>query len=110
MIEIALHEIGTAKIDLFLPIVMKIIEPTVFQVTPDNADHGDILTHALDPWPQATHTAHQQVDLDAGPGGFVEHLDKTRVHNRIDLEDQVSFAAGLGMFNLPANQFLQSTA
>ena len=47
--------------------------------------------------PQATDAAHDEVDLHAGAGGFVEFLDDFLIHERIELHDDAAGFPGRGV-------------
>src|SRR5579883_2140875 len=95
MIEVALHQIGAAnQYLLFLDAAVgEIIDTAVFEETPDETDDANILA---DPWyarTQATHPAHDQVNLHACARGAIERANEFGVHQRVDLEDQAPLPA-----------------
>src|SRR5437867_4392181 len=89
MIEIALHQISAADVNLFLAPIAKIIEPAVFEITPNNTNYFYVIAYTFDPRSQATHTAHKQIHFYACLRGFIEQPDKIWIYNCIHFEDKM---------------------
>src|SRR3972149_7609574 len=108
VIKIARHEVGTARVKLFLPTIAEIIHAAMFEKTPNNTNNVNVIAHAFDAGLQATHAAHQQIHFYTCLRGFIEQLNKTLVDNGIDLEDEMCLLARLRVFDLASNQLLQA--
>ena len=69
----------------------------MFEEPADDADDANVFAQVRNPRAQATDAAHDQVDLHAGAGGFVEFLDDLLVDERIELHDHAAGFSGRGM-------------
>ena len=65
-IEIPLHQISAAKIEFLVAAVAEIIDPAVFEETPNDAYDADVLTPTLDARSQTADSANDEIDLDSG--------------------------------------------
>src|SRR5262245_5053459 len=79
-IQIAGHQIGTAKEDIVLPAMAKVIDAGVLQETADDGCHRDGVTHARDTGSEAANATHLEVNAHPGLRGTVERLDTWRVY------------------------------
>src|SRR5437588_162254 len=62
VIQIALHHVGTAQIDLLVAIIAKVEDATVLQKTPDNTPHTNIVTYVRNTRLQTAYTTYNQVN------------------------------------------------
>ena len=49
-VQIALHQVGRAKLDFLSPAVKKVKDTTVFKIAPNDADNFNIFAHAIHTW------------------------------------------------------------
>ena len=84
--EIARHPVGAAEVDLGLAAVLETKNAAVFEKSPDNAAHLDILAHIGMPALRAAHAAHHELDAHAGRGGAIEGLDHALLHQGVYLD------------------------
>jgi hypothetical protein len=110
VVEVPLHQISGAQVNFLLAAVQEVIDAAVFQVSSNNRDHHDMVTHTLDAGSQRSHAAHQQVHFDPGLRGLIKKLDHPRIDQSIDLEDQAGVAFRFGMFDLAADERFQTLA
>src|SRR6266498_2674785 len=99
----ARHEISTAHVDLFLAIIVEIIQTAMLQIAPYDTDHLDIIADTFETGSQTTHAAHKQIHFYARLGCLIEQLNELYIHNRVGFEDQVPVTPRLSVLDLTAN-------
>ena len=57
VVQIPCHQIGAAEKNLFIPIIIKIENPAMFQETPDHTDHANVFTEIWHSRHQAAYSA-----------------------------------------------------
>src|SRR5215211_2231284 len=70
-VEIALHHVRTAEVNLLVASVVEMIDAAVLEEPPYDAPRPDRLTPARNTGPQAAHASHDEIDLDTGNRGPV---------------------------------------
>src|SRR5271157_668250 len=109
-IQVARHEVRAAKVNFFLSTVAEIEYPAVLQEAAKNAGDANVLASSGKVGPQAADAAHQQVNFDAGLRRLVEQLDHFLVHQCVHLQDQVTAASVLLVFDFALDQLLEALA
>src|SRR5271157_1037280 len=109
-IQVARHEVRAAKVNFFLSTVAEIEYPAVLQEAAKNAGDANVLASSGKVGPQAADAAHQQVNFDAGLRRPVEQLDHFLVHQCVHLQDQVTAASVLLVFDFALDQLLEALA
>ena len=99
-IEVALHQVGAADVDLFLAAVEEVVDARVLEEAADDRSHRDVVADAGNAWPQAAHAADDQVDLHAGLRRAEERLDHALVGDGVVLDDDARRPAGLRVLDL----------
>mmetsp|Transcript_5394 Transcript_5394/g.16325 ORF Transcript_5394/g.16325 Transcript_5394/m.16325 type:complete len:850 (-) Transcript_5394:314-2863(-) len=99
--QVASHPIRRADEVRRIPVVVEHRHAVVLQEAPENADHPDILAHALDPRPQPAHAPNDAVHPDVGLARFVELADEDPVIEAVHLDQYRGVPAGLGVLDLP---------
>ena len=109
MIDIARHQVGAADVDLLLAAVVEVVNAAVFQKTPHDADHFDVIADPRHAGPQTADAAHQQLDL-ARPPAMPDTAARiiSGIHQRVHLENQMALAPGLAVLDLALDHGLQS--
>ena len=72
----------------------------MLEILPDDRPDANPLADAGDAGPERADAANDQVDLDTCLAGRIERADAGRVHERVQLQDDVRRAAGPGVVRL----------
>src|SRR5262245_27181839 len=102
-VEIAVHEVGAAQIDLFIAAVDEAIDAGMFEEAADDAADADRLAAAGPAGAQTAYAADDQVDGHALARGRVHLLDHRRVGHAVELGDDSGGASGLEVRNFAAD-------
>src|SRR5262249_34974947 len=109
-IEIALHQIGAADIDVQTSAVLERVDSGMFEESADNRAHLDVLAHAIDVRPEAADPSDNRVDPDTLERGAVKRSDHPWIGNRVVLQDDPGGTASAGMADLPLDQLREAVA
>src|SRR5437879_1778103 len=81
------------------------INTAVFEQSPDNAPHPDIVRKPLDAGPQRANAAHDEIDLDTRLRSLVKGIDQLWIGEAVHLGDYSCRASMPGMLGLATDQF-----
>src|SRR5499426_958277 len=102
-VEVAVHEVGAAQVDLFIAAVDEAIDAGMFEEAPDDAADADRLAAAGPAGAQAADAADDQVYRHALARGRVHFLDHRRVGHAVELGDDSGGASGLEVGDFAAD-------
>src|SRR6266852_2816758 len=107
-IEVARHEVGGGNVHRSLRVRQRMagpeaIDPAMLEEAADDRFDPDAIGEPGHAGPQATDTAHDEIDLDAGARGGVERVDDLRVDQRIHLHPDCRRTPGLDTDDLLAH-------
>ena len=92
--HIALHPVRAGEVNIFTSLRVEIKYTVVFQHTPDDGAHTDILRQSFHTRTQQTKTAHDQIDFHARLRSLVQRVDDLRLLQRIHFRDDARLASG----------------
>src|SRR5215216_4455177 len=75
-VKIALHQVGTAKINLVLATVAEVIDAAMLQEAANQTDHADVLAPTGNARSQAACPAHDELDLHPSAGRAIERTNQ----------------------------------
>src|SRR5262247_581695 len=102
-VEVAVHEVSAAQVDLFLTAVDEAIDAGMFEEAPDDAADADRLAAAGPAGAQAADAADDQVDGHALARGRIHLLDQRRVGHAVELRDDSGGPPGLEVRDFSAD-------
>jgi len=82
----------------------------VLQKAVDNTGDADVVTDALDAWPDTAHAPHDQLDLHASLAGGVEQCGNGFIHQVVEFDLDQAATARAGVINLALDQPLHFSA
>ena len=82
----------------------------MFEELANHAHHLDVVANAFDARAQAAHAPHDQFNVHAGLGGFVEQGNQAWIGEGIHFCPDVAPIARLGMGDFPADEVLHAAA
>src|SRR6185295_12487017 len=86
-VQVSLHPIRTANVDVFFASVKEIKDPAVLQESSDDTGHGDGVRQSRHSGPQRAHAANQQIYRNAFLRSFIQFANDLRVREAVDLGD-----------------------
>src|SRR5688572_3105996 len=84
-VEVSRHPVGAADINFAMTAVLEIVDAAVFEKSPDDASHPDILGHAWDARSKRADAADDKIDLDARARRVVESIYDLKVGKPVEL-------------------------
>src|ERR1041384_6006413 len=93
-VEIAVHPVGAADIDFRRAVVRKVIDATMFEEAPDDAQDVDAFGESGNAGAQSADAAHDEIDADARLRCFVKRADDADVGQAVDLGNDACAPAG----------------
>ena len=85
-IKVARHHVGATDIRRRLDRGDEPEDARVLEEPTENRDHPNVLRQTRDTWTQATDTAHDQIDRDAGLRGCVQLVNHFSINERVHLQ------------------------
>ena len=85
-IKVARHHVGAADVRRRLDRGDEPEDARVLEEPTENRDHPNVLRQTRDTWTQATDTAHDQIDRDAGLRGCIQLINHLSINERVHLQ------------------------
>ena len=98
VVEVAAHPIGGTDVELLLAVVEEVEDAGVFKEAANDGDDADVFREAGNLGAEAAESAHDEIDFDAGGGGFVEGVDDFGVFESVHFGDDPGGFSGGGVF------------
>lgn len=103
-VQVTRHQVGTAEVHLFIPVIVEIVDAGMLQETSDNRANRDRIGNAGQTGTQTADTANDTFDLHTGAAGFIKNLDHFIVNQLVALDDDMAVAVLLVLFDFAADQ------
>jgi peroxiredoxin Q/BCP len=105
VVEVARHPVGTADEEFGGSVVFEAVDAAMLEEAADDGTDGDIFADAGDARAQAADSAYDELDLDAGGGGFVEGFDEGAVDEPVHLGGDGGGLSGASVGGLAVDEF-----